>query len=158
MREFDLERAFPGRGAFAEDLEDEAGAVDDLAGPFLFQVALLDRGELGVEDGDVDLPGADLLALGGGLAFAEEGGGATGAQREDGGVDDDEADGGGEADGLGQARLGGAGDAVGPGLPGQDDRGAGDGGGGTRPLAVGRGGGPWAVSRRGQWRSPGGRG
>src|SRR5690606_4396008 len=53
--ELDLQLAFPGAGALAEDLQDQAGAVDDLAVEALLQVALLHRGQLAVDDDDLDL-------------------------------------------------------------------------------------------------------
>ena len=50
MRQLDLQRAFPRLRALAEDLEDQAGAVDDLGLPGLLEIALLDRGQRVVDD------------------------------------------------------------------------------------------------------------
>ena len=52
MGEFDLQRALAGDGAFAEDVEDQAGPVDHLGAPAALQIALLHRAECGVDDGD----------------------------------------------------------------------------------------------------------
>lgn len=55
MGEFDLEAPFGGRRAFAEDFEDQARAVDDLGLDRLFQIALLDRGQRGIDDQELGL-------------------------------------------------------------------------------------------------------
>ncbi len=44
MRQLHLQAALAGVGSLAEDLEDEPGAVEHLAGPGLLEVALLNRG------------------------------------------------------------------------------------------------------------------
>src|SRR5512146_1409153 len=58
-RELDLQASLMGAGARAENLQDEAGAVDDLAFPVALEIALLHRGQPGVDDNDRDLLGLD---------------------------------------------------------------------------------------------------
>ncbi len=50
MRKFDLQRAFLGGGAAAEDFEDEARPVDNLGVPFFLEIALLYRRERMIDD------------------------------------------------------------------------------------------------------------
>ena len=74
MRELDLQRAFPGLGAAAEDFEDQSGAVENFRVPGFLKVALLDRRQRAIHHHQFDLvPGDeadDLLDL----ALAEIGG------------------------------------------------------------------------------------
>ena len=50
MREFDLQAAFPGLRAFAEDLENEGGAIENFGLPRLLQIALLDGAQMRIDD------------------------------------------------------------------------------------------------------------
>ena len=73
-RQLDLQPAFAGAGAAGEDLQDQAGAVDDLDLPGLLEVALLDRRQRVVDHHHVDLGGAERAADLVDLALAEQGG------------------------------------------------------------------------------------
>ena len=53
MRKLDLQGALARGSAAAEDLEDEAGAVQHLGAPVLFEIPLLDGRKLGVDDDDL---------------------------------------------------------------------------------------------------------
>ena len=80
LRQFDLQFAFARAGALGENIQDQRGAVEDLAAEDLFQIAALGRGKLVVEDHGIDVV---VAAEGGefvGFAGADEGGG-------DGGLD-----------------------------------------------------------------------
>jgi hypothetical protein len=65
LGQFDLEAALAGAGVLGEDVEDEGGAVEDFDVERLFEVALLGRGELVVED---DRRVVELRRLGDDLA------------------------------------------------------------------------------------------
>ncbi len=58
-RQFHLQHALAGAGAVGEDLQDQAGAVEKLDAPFLFQIALLDRRDRAVHQHQIDLVGLD---------------------------------------------------------------------------------------------------
>ena len=106
-RQLHLERALARARPGPEDLEDQAGAVDHLAVPGAFQVALLNRGQRRVDDGDGDvLPGGDDLVQPGHRSAAEDGRRAHTRHVDHLGVDDPKADGAGQTHGLVQPCLG----------------------------------------------------
>ncbi len=69
MGELDLQAPFPRARPFAEDLQNQSRAVEDLGSPGLFQIALLHRGQRGIDDDDFGLDraadGGDLVDLAG---------------------------------------------------------------------------------------------
>jgi hypothetical protein len=110
--QLDLETALLGAGAAAEDLQDQAGAVDDLALPGFFQIALLNRCQGVVDDGGLRLRGADQGGEFLDLAGAEQGRGRGLAQANDLLGADVEVQRAGEAGRLVQTVGGGAGGAL----------------------------------------------
>ena len=74
MGEFDLQAAFAGGRALAENLQDQAGAVDHLGFQVAFQIALLHGRERAIHDHHVDTQGIDGLAQVFDLARPEPGG------------------------------------------------------------------------------------
>ena len=106
MRELDLQRAFLGARAPAEDFQDQPGAVEHLGVPGLLQIALLHRRERAVDHDDAGFEAlhqaGDLVDL----AFADIGRGPDVAERHDAGLDHVEIDGAGEPDRLLKPRGG----------------------------------------------------
>ena len=93
MRKLDLQRAFLGLGAAAEDFQDQPGAVEHLGVPGLLEIALLDRRQRAIHHHQFDVvardqPG-DLLDL----ALAEIGRGPDLADRRDQRLRDRQVDG-----------------------------------------------------------------
>ena len=108
MGKLDLQPPLGSRGAFAEDLQDQARPVDDLDARFLLQVLLLNGGKRRIDDEQL---GAILLGDPGDLLdlpLAEQGRRADGSNPECAGADHIDADRTGEAIGLLDPRLGGA--------------------------------------------------
>src|SRR5260370_16532775 len=59
MRELDLQRAFLGLGAAAEDFQDQSCAVENLGVPGLLEIALLDRRKCAIHHHKFDVMSGD---------------------------------------------------------------------------------------------------
>jgi len=86
--QFDLQTAFPGTRTRGEDIEDQLSPIDDFGREQFFQITLLGRRQVLVEDHDVDFSGNH----GGGqfldFALSDEGGGFRCGPRLHHAVDD----------------------------------------------------------------------
>jgi hypothetical protein len=93
MRKLDLQCAFLGLGAAAEDFQDQPGAVEHLGVPGLLEIALLDRRQRTIHHHQFNVvardEARDLLDL----AFAEIGRWPDLADRRDQGIGDRQIDG-----------------------------------------------------------------
>ena len=94
MRQLHLKRAFPRPRPLAEDIENEPRAVDDLAAPGAFQIALLNRRQRSVHHHQRDLVRLQILMHPLHLALAEQGRRPPVTERHDVGVHQHETDGG----------------------------------------------------------------
>ena len=103
--ELDLQGALARAGALAEDLEDQAGAVEHLQVPGLFEIALLTGTERSVDDDEFDPQFGELAFQFLDLALAEQGGWPRIGQRDDRAADDIERNGGGKPDRLIETRF-----------------------------------------------------
>lgn len=83
MRKIDLQRAFLCGGAAAEDFENQARAVDDLAIPLLFEIALLHRGQRMIDDHQAGIGLVEKMADFFDLAGSEQRGRARLVHRND---------------------------------------------------------------------------
>ncbi|MGY4332902.1 hypothetical protein ACVWWG_007319 [Bradyrhizobium sp. LB7.2] len=106
MRELDLERAFLGLGAAAEDLQNEARAVEHLGLQFLLEIALLDRCQRAIHHHELDIEALDQPGHLLDLALADVSRGPDLVDRRDDGVGNDEIDGAREAGGFIEPGLG----------------------------------------------------
>ena len=106
MRQFNLQRAFGRPRPRPENIQNQPGAVDDLAAPGFFQIALLHRRQLRIDDDNRNVLLVHRLALRLNLPGPEQAGRPLGAQRQNGAVHHHKLDGCGKPDRLGQPRLG----------------------------------------------------
>ena len=105
LRQFHLKLTFAGAGPGAEDIQNKAGAVDDLALPGALQVALLHRAERAIDNHDGGMMFANDLTNLHHFSGAEQGCRADARYRYDGAISDLQPDGTGETDGFFQPCL-----------------------------------------------------
>ncbi len=105
MGELDLQHAFARGGALAENLEDQAGAVEHLGAGFLFEIALLHRSKRCIEEQQLDLLGLNAITKRFDLPGPQQGRGLHLANLDDLGEDRSETDRRREALELGLAHL-----------------------------------------------------
>jgi hypothetical protein len=122
MRKLDLQPPFRSCRPFAENLEDQTGAVDHLGPELVFQILLLDGGERRVNDHQAGFILARKLRQLLRLPLADQGRGADCPQPEGAPADNDDADRFGQTCGLVQARVGGAARALARSLGDEDNR------------------------------------
>ena len=104
--ELDLQPALPGARPCRENFEDERRAVDHLAAPRAFEIALLHRGERPIHDDQAQFVRGYCLRHRLHPSGAEQGGRPRLLHGHDIGLHDVEVDGAGEAHRLGEATLG----------------------------------------------------
>ena len=108
MRQFHLQAAFARPRPFAENLQDQPRAINHLAAPGAFQIALLHGAEGSIHNHHAHLLVMQRARFDLHLAFAHQGGRPPLSQRMDRGMDDGDTDGSGKPNRLGQPCLGGA--------------------------------------------------
>ena len=104
--EFYLQRAFSRVSPPAENFQDQAGAVEHLGVPGLFQVALLHRRERAVHDDDPCLMGHNQASEFFDLTLADKGGWPDALDRDQPLIHDVNINRAGEHDGLVETSLG----------------------------------------------------
>jgi len=104
--QFDLQAAFAGARTGPEYFQNETGAVDHLAVPFAFEVALLARREVGVDDDDLDFKVFQIEFEVGEFAGADQRGRSRFGERNDLGETDVEINRLGEAHSFFEGGLG----------------------------------------------------
>jgi hypothetical protein len=72
LRQFHLQLAFTAAGVAGKNIQDELGAVDDARVDFIFNIALLGRGKLVVDQHQVGMDGSDSAGNLLELALADE--------------------------------------------------------------------------------------
>src|SRR5262249_61405487 len=92
MGKLDLQRAFAGASAAAENFQDQPGAVEHLGVPGLFKIALLHRRERAIHHHDTLVVGFDEAGDLFDLALADESRWADLAEGHNAGRDDVEGD------------------------------------------------------------------
>ena len=93
MRQFNLQAAFARAGPFAENLQDQPGAINHLAAPGAFQIALLHGAERGIHNHHAHLLVMQRFFLHLHLAFAHQRGRPPFAERIDRGMHNGHANG-----------------------------------------------------------------